>query len=92
MTLITALVIAFFSSVMTELSGAKSYASGMTAKQLADSAVQTAMGQIQLATSGDATVAWASQPGMIRTYDNTGAALANYKLYSSDNMIAASAG
>lgn len=92
LTLITALVIAFFSSVMTDLSGAKSYASGMTARQLADSAVQTAMGQIQLAASGDATVAWASQPGVIRTYDNSGNGLFCYKLYSSDNMTVQASG
>lgn len=89
--LITALVIAFFTSVTTELSGAKQYAGGATAKQLADSAVQTVMGTIKLATSGTTdtglTTAWASQPGMIRTYDTNGDPVAYYKLYSSGTMV-----
>ena len=91
--LITALVIAFFSSVTTEVSGAKQYAAGASAKQLADSAVQVVMGNITLATSGTttsgSTAAWASQPGMIRTYDSAGNAVACYKLYSSDALILA---
>src|ERR1700722_5672598 len=66
--LITVLVLAFFSSVTTELTGAKSYSSGVTTKQLADSTVQMTIGAISQATSHGTTVAWASQPGMIRTY------------------------
>ncbi len=89
--MITALVIAFFSSVSTEFSGARQYAGGATAKQLADSTVQTVIGTIKLATSGTTssgnTASWASQPGMIRTYDTAGAEVACYKLYSSDSMI-----
>jgi len=85
--LITALVLAFFSSVTTELSGAKSFSSETAAKLLADSAVQCVMGQIKLATSGGATIAWASQPGMIRTYDDSGNPLSFCKLYSSNNMV-----
>ena len=90
--LITALVLAFFASVTLERSSAKSYANGATTKQLADSSVQTSMGIVRQATAGTATaggstVAWASQPGMIRTYDNSGNPLADYKLYSSDNMV-----
>ena len=33
------------------------------------------------------TVAWASQPGMIRCYDNTGTPVWWYKLYSAQNMV-----
>ena len=80
--LVAVLVIAFLSSVATELKSAKSYASGSDARQLADSAVNIVISQIQDATTTP-TLAWASQPGMIRTYDNTGAAVAAYKLYSS---------
>jgi uncharacterized protein (TIGR02600 family) len=89
--LITAFGIAFFSSATTELIGANKYAGGVTAKQLADSTVQTVIGTIKLATSGtDAsgqTLAWASQPGMIRTYDSAGGQVAYYKLYSSGSMV-----
>jgi uncharacterized protein (TIGR02600 family) len=81
--LIAVLVVAFLSNVTTELQSAKSYASGTDARGLADSAVNIVISQIQDATS-TGTLAWASQPGMIRTYDNTGAAVAAYKLYSSN--------
>lgn len=89
--LITGLIIAFFSSVSTELTGAKSYAAGISTKQLADSAAQIVMAQISAATTGT-NVAWASQPGMIRTYGDgsggaSGAELAFYKLYSSDKLV-----
>ncbi|MGB8355389.1 MAG: Verru_Chthon cassette protein A [Chthoniobacteraceae bacterium] len=85
--LITALVLAFFTSVTTELTGAKSYANGANTKQLSDSTVQAVMGAIKQATSGGTVMAWASQPGMIRTYDSSGSSAACYKLYSSDKMI-----
>ena len=85
--LISVLVIAFFSSVTAEFASAKSYAFGANARQLADSSVQTVMGQIRDATTKGAKVAWASQPGMIRTYDDSGEPVSYYKLYSSENMI-----
>ena len=85
--LISVLIVAFLTSVSTELTSAKSFASGTNARQLADSAVQTVMGQIRDATTKDPKQAWASQPGMIRTYDSTGDPVSYYKLYSSENMI-----
>jgi uncharacterized protein (TIGR02600 family) len=91
--LITGLILAFFSSVTTDSSATRSYSSQASVNQLAESSVQTVMAQITTATSGT-NIAWASQPGMIRTYtnaDNTGNILANvnayYKLYSSDTMV-----
>ncbi len=91
--LIITMVLAFFSSVTTELGTARSAVSQVTAKQLADTSVQVVGSVIRMATSapiGDNT-AWASQPGMIRTYGtSTGGAastpLAYFKLYSSDDM------
>jgi len=85
--LISVLVIAFFSSVSTELASAKSYASGTNARHLADSSVQAVMGQLRDATTKGSNNAWASQPGMIRTYDNKGEPANYFKLYSSDNMV-----
>ena len=85
--LISVLVIAFFASVTTELTASKSYAAGTNARQLADSAVQTVMGQIRDATTKGSKLAWASQPGMIRTYDDSGDPVSYFKLYSSENMI-----
>src|SRR5438445_1868789 len=80
--LIAVLIVAFLSSVSVELQSAKSYASESDARALADSAVNIVISQIQDATSAPA-LAWASQPGMIRTFDNTGSAVTAYKLYSS---------
>jgi len=79
------LVVAFLSSVSTELRSAKSYAVGIDSRSLTDSAVNIVISQIQDATySTGNNYAWASQPGMIRTYDNTGALVTAYKLYSAD--------
>ena len=96
--LCTVLAVAFLSNVTTAGVGEKAMASEASATQLATSAVQLVEGQISYATEPGATngVAWASQPGMIRTYGNgtPGGSitagyqpLAYYKLYSSDNMI-----
>lgn len=83
--LLTVLVVAFFTSVTSESATAKQYSNGAATKQLADTVVQIAMGQIKAATTG-ANLTWASQPGMIRTYDTSGSSASNYKLYSSDVM------
>ncbi len=92
--LITGLVVAFFSAANTELASAKSYAGGSSSQQLADAATQLAIGSIRKATSDTSTspsgtdVAWASQPGMIRTWDSKGNARNIYKLFSSSNLEA----
>jgi len=83
--LVAVLVVAFLSSVSTELQSAKSYADETKARSLADSAVNIVISQIQDATATP-EYAWASQPGMIRTYDDTGEAVAAYKLYSSGQL------
>ncbi len=86
--LLSALVLAFLGSVSTELTTSQTYANGATVKQLADSAVQVAISQIVSATGNtNSTLAWASQPGMIRTYDTSGKPALYYKLYSSASMI-----
>ena len=83
--LVLILVVAFFSSVSVDLQSAKRYSSGTAAKTLADSAVSLVISQIQDATASPA-LAWASQPGMIRTYDSNGAEVTAFKLYSSDKL------
>jgi uncharacterized protein (TIGR02600 family) len=85
--LIVVLIVAFLSSVSVELRSAKSYASESDARALADSALNIVISQIQDATCTP-SLAWASQPGMIRTYDSTGAATTAYKLYSSNQLRA----
>jgi len=84
LTLMVGLSIAFFTSVTTDSSASASASNEAATKQLADSTVQNVIGQIKQATSG--ANAWASQPGMVRTYGPTGAAATNYKLYSSGTM------
>jgi hypothetical protein len=98
--IISALAVAFFSSVNTEMKASRNFAAGITTRQLADSAVQIVMGQISSAvtrgidTAGVGHEVWASQPGMIRVYGvNAGGAYvespradAFFKLYSSDQM------
>ncbi len=88
--LISVLIVAFFASIATESNSAANYSNEGAVKQLADSAVQLAIGQITEATRGkdqSGLLAWASQPGMIRTYGTDGKPGKYYKLYSSNPLI-----
>lgn len=89
--LLSILIVAFFSSVTTERKSAQSYSNSSAVKLLAESTVNVVMGQIKDATKGRTDsgqpLAWASQPGMIRTYNTTGQAEGFYKLYSWTGMI-----
>jgi uncharacterized protein (TIGR02600 family) len=90
--LMSTLLIAFLSSMQSELSSSKGYAATMSARQLSDTAVQAAMGAVMNATSQGRQIAWASQPGMIKTYGLSGGSAsaepyAFYKLYSSNRMV-----
>lgn len=87
--IISALAVAFFSSVTTELQASRNYASVVTTRQLAESATSVVMGQVREATARE-NGAWASQPGMIRVYRD-GSSVSDkadtfFKLYSSNNM------
>ncbi|MDR0534504.1 MAG: Verru_Chthon cassette protein A [Verrucomicrobiales bacterium] len=84
--LVSALIVAFLSGVKTELVTSQSYAYGASTQQLADSVVKMSTALIQDAASGT-NRAWASQPGMIRTYGTDGRPDKYYKLYSSATMI-----
>ena len=96
--ILTGIAVAFLSSVSTESASSSASASAVTTRGLADAAVQLTISQIRDATAGFARnadgslntaspVCWASQPGAIRTYDTTAAAVATYKLYSSTTMV-----
>ncbi len=100
---ISALTVAFFSSVTTVASTSRTYAAGITTNLLADTAVQMVMAQIREGTtprSIKSRPCWTSQPGMIRVFGATQAGsqfpgnvdasalpYAYYKLYSSDQMV-----
>jgi hypothetical protein len=66
------------------MSGA--YSKTIEARLLADSVANIVIGQIRDATA-DGELAWASQPGVIRTYNVTGNFEKGYKLYSSSTMV-----
>jgi uncharacterized protein (TIGR02600 family) len=95
--LMTALVLSFLIMASGEQKSAAIYSRSGDARQLADSALALAMGQISQATSaatlesGD-TRAWASQPGLIRVFGSDGNAYQTYKLYSAADMILDHAG
>jgi len=86
MVLVLALVVGILSRVMTERSAAGGYASSVGARLLGDTAVQLVQAQIDAATSGGTTVAWSSQPGLIRTFDSEGRPAKSFKLYSANDM------
>ena len=98
--LISVLMLAFFSSVQTELQSSRVSADSATVKQLVNSTTGLVMSQITDGTlSTDVAVTpanpaasgkrltWASQPGMIRTWDDTGKPAKAFKLYSAKDMV-----
>jgi uncharacterized protein (TIGR02600 family) len=86
--LLSALLVAFMSSVSTERQSARATAATFEAKQAYESAVNLVISQIRQATQNDdGTVGWASQPGLIRTFGNNDDDKFVYKLYSSDNLV-----
>lgn len=97
--LLCGLLLAFFMTVNSEMKASRLVASGVHTKDLTDSVTNLVIAQIRDATSGGANVAWASQPGMIRTWGSevgsskasaSAKARACYKLYSAKKMTWAS--
>ncbi len=87
--LVSVVVLAFFASATTERTAAHTQANSEAARNLSNNALQFAMAQISDGTKGgtaQAPLAWASQPGMIRTYDSSGNPHRYHKLYSAQNM------
>ena len=90
------LAMVFFSSTAAESQTSQSQSAAQSAQQLASSAAQIVMAQIQAASnrtqSGAANannaVAWTSQPGLLRTFTPSGPDTV-YKLYSATNMVVA---
>ncbi|HSI87312.1 MAG TPA: Verru_Chthon cassette protein A [Candidatus Methylacidiphilales bacterium] len=88
--ILTVLTIAFLGSMMTEVATSKTQANTGRVQLLADSVPQLVISRISDATAGrvdsansaSAPLAWASQPGMIRTYRDDGTPDLYYRLYS----------
>ena len=91
MVLAIGILVAFLSLARTERSAASAYLSNAATRQMADNAVGIVQAQINLATTRGAGIAWASQPGMIRTYTTAGALDTAYKLYSAGTLTESSA-
>lgn len=93
--ILSALVLSFFTSVGNELVASQSAEAGVSTRQLADTATNVVMAQIGGATVGmenpsdpsSKPLAWASQPGMIRTYTEEGLPFRYHKLYSAKDML-----
>ena len=88
--LLSVMVLAFITNVTTDLGDSKGYEAQVTTRMLADSAIDLVIGDIRAASTG-ADTAWISQPGLLRTYDANGNAVAAYKLYSASQMVVAGA-
>ncbi len=98
-TLATILILALFSVSDSEFKASQIYRDGENARHLADSAVNIVIGQIQAAATGAGTSSsatgpaslgatiWASQPGAVRVYSNTGDFILGRTLYSSSTMV-----
>jgi len=84
--LLTVMVLAFLVSIGGEVQSSKFYANGSSVKLLAQSATDLVMAEIRDATL-NGSYCWASQPGMIRTWDNAGTPKNYYKLYSDVGMV-----
>jgi hypothetical protein len=90
--LLAALAIGLLNRVEADRANASAYRGSTQTRNLAEYAINVVMAQISGATKSDPTLAWASQPGAIRTYSATSTNLqAIYKLYSSTNMVASNA-
>lgn len=93
--LMAGLVLAFFISVNADSSASKVYATGVETSQLAATATNIVMAQFKDGTAGvdsnGGILAWASQPGMLRTWNAKGDLEKIFKLYSSPEMVVKSA-
>ncbi|XHR29725.1 MAG: Verru_Chthon cassette protein A [Chthoniobacteraceae bacterium] len=86
--LVLGICVGFLSRVSTERVSSSGNASITSARMFADTAVQVVQAQIDaVVTQASNNIAWSSQPGLIRTYDDSGAPLQSYKLYSSGSMV-----
>ena len=87
--LLAALALGLLARVESDRINSSAYRGSTLSRNLAEYAINVVMTQISAATKADPTLAWASQPGAIRTYSATGPNLVNiYKLYSSPVMVA----
>ena len=87
--LLTALIVAFMMRAGSERQASGFYRAEATTRDLSDTTLNLVEGLINEATTQGSTYAWASQPGAIRVFDNTGNPAKTFKLYSAPSMVAA---
>ena len=90
--LLSVMVLGFLARMGTERSASGAYYENNRSALLADLVVNIVRTQIDAATNEEQngrSAAWASQPGMVRTFKTDGSLLRAYKLYSDDTMISA---
>jgi uncharacterized protein (TIGR02600 family) len=85
--LVTALIIGFLTRASYEGASSKNYRTVSTNNVLADTVVNLVQAEINEATSWQDT-AWASQPGAVRVFDNSGGLTKYYRLYSAPSLVA----
>ena len=84
--LVAVILISFLSVSRIELKSANTDSKVKEAKSHSESATNLVISQIRSAT-GRLNEAWASQPGSIRRWDQTGNFVAGHKLYSDSKMV-----
>lgn len=87
--LLTILVVGFLNRATADRTAAAAYFERNHNAMLADQAVNIVQAQIDHASSQTNT-AWASQPGMVRTFQQDGSLQRAYKLYSDTSMVVTS--
>ncbi len=85
--LTAALVVGLLVRASTEKSASASFTATSTTRRLADDVVNLVQAQINDATT-QANTAWASQPGALRVFSETGALQRIYRLYSALHLNA----
>ncbi|MFT5466800.1 MAG: hypothetical protein ACI8UO_001900 [Verrucomicrobiales bacterium] len=90
--MLTVFVLALHSLSRTELASSSHYSNGIEADILSNTAINLVIHQLRSATEGRdgsaENLVWASQPGMVRTWDSRGSFHRAFKLYSDDELVA----
>ena len=84
--LIVGLAVTLLSLSSSERKSASVFLTATETRTLAENAVGIVQAQINYATTRGTTEAWASQPGMVRTYNSAGTLDTAYKLYSAATL------
>lgn len=88
--LLTVLIVGFLSRASTERMASATYYESNRNLLFTDTVVNIVRSQIDHASTEEENgrpVAWASQPGMVRTFNADGSLLRAYKLYSDNQMV-----